>query len=117
MIPPTIRVLRIERRKTVGHPEELLFDQGVVVLVGRPNTGKTRWLQTLDFLLGDNGANPFESDIDEHLAVKYGGASAIMRVSEDTLQVERKWDELGAKSKVFVNGVPMAAQDFQRLLL
>ena len=71
MISPTIRILRIERRRTVGHPEELLFDQGVAVLVGRPNTGKTRWLQTLDYLLGDSGSNPFEADEDEHLAVLY----------------------------------------------
>ncbi|MEZ0058118.1 hypothetical protein ACVII1_006257 [Bradyrhizobium elkanii] len=117
MSNPTIRILRVERRKTVGAPEELTFDGGVNVLVGRPNTGKTRWLQTLDFLLGDNGANPFESDIDEHLAVKYGGASAMISVSGEVLYIERKWDELGAKSKVFVNGIPMGAQEFQRLLL
>jgi hypothetical protein len=117
MSTPTLRIVRVERRKTIGAPEELIFEDGVNVLVGRPNTGKTRWLQTLDFLLGDSGANPFESDIDEHLAIKYGGASAVMRVADDTLHVERKWDELGAKSKVFVNGVPMGSQDFQRLLL
>ena len=117
MSMPTLRIVRVERRKTVGAPEELIFEDGVNVLVGRPNTGKTRWLQTLDFLLGDSGANPFEFDIDEHLAIKYGGASAVMRVADDTLHVERKWDELGAKSKVFVNGAPMGSQDFQRLLL
>jgi hypothetical protein len=117
MSTSTLRIVRVERRKTVGAPEELIFEDGVNVLVGRPNTGKTRWLQTLDFLLGDSGANPFESDIDEHLAIKYGGASAVMRVADDTLHVERKWDELGAKSKVFVNGVPMSSQDFQRMLL
>src|SRR5947207_841807 len=116
MSRPTIRILRVERSRIVGPPEKLVFDSGVNVLVGRPNTGKTRWLQTLDFLLGDNGANPFESDIDEHLAVKYGGASAVLNVNDEVLHVERKWDELGAKSKVFVNGVPMGAQDFQRLL-
>ncbi|MGQ0682745.1 hypothetical protein [Bradyrhizobium sp.] len=101
----------------MGAPEQLTFEQGVNVIVGRPNTGKTRWLQTLDFLLGDNGANPFETDIDEHLATKYGGASAIMVVNGEKLHVERKWDEQGSKSKVFVNEASMGAQEFQRLLL
>jgi len=117
MTPPTIRILRIERRKTVGHPEELLFDQGVVVLVGRPNTGKTRWLQTLDYLLGDSGSSPFEADEDEHLAVIYCAASVDLRIADETLHVERKWNEAGAKSKIFVNGAPMGTQEFQRLLL
>ncbi len=117
MIPPTIRILRIERQKTAGHAEALLFDQGVNVLVGRPNTGKTRWLQTLDYLLGDSGANPFEANEDEHLAILYSSASADLHIADETLHVERKWNETGAKSKVFVNGVPMGAQEFQRLLL
>jgi hypothetical protein len=115
MISPTIRILRIERRRTVGHPEELLFDQGVAVLVGRPNTGKTRWLQTLDYLLGDSGSNPFEADEDEHLADLYSAASVDLRIADETLHVERKWSEAGVKSKVFVKS--MGAQDFQHLLL
>ena len=117
MTPPTLRILKIERRKTVGQPEELLFDQGVNVLVGRPNTGKTRWLQTLDYLLGDSGSSPFEADEDEHLAVIYSAASVTLRIADETLYVERKWNEAGAKSKVFVNGVPIGAQEFQHLLL
>lgn len=35
---------RIERKLNNGESEELRFLQGVNLLVGRPNTGKTRWL-------------------------------------------------------------------------
>jgi hypothetical protein len=55
-----LSISRLERRFATGNVEELSFEPGVNVLVGRPNTGKTKWLQTLDFLLGDPGGNPFE---------------------------------------------------------
>ena len=60
MSGPYLSVSRLERRLSGGDVESLTFEPGVNLLVGRPNTGKTKWLQTLDFLLGDTGDNPFE---------------------------------------------------------
>jgi len=112
-----LTVRKLERHLTTGTLESLNFESGVNVLVGRPNTGKTRWLQTLDYLLGDSGGSPFEGENDEHLAQKYDGASAELIVGGEQLSVERRWNEPGVKTKVFVDGIPMAAPDFQRLLL
>lgn len=112
-----LRVAKIERQLSMGGSETLQFEDGVNVVVGRPNTGKTRWLQTLDYLLGDSGNSPFEQSDDEHLALKYAAAGVDLLVAGEAIKIERKWNEPGARSKVFVNGVPMGAQDFQLLLL
>lgn len=58
MSRPFLIVTRLERRLPTEHIEHLDFREGVNLLVGRPNTGKTKWLQTLDFLLDDPGENP-----------------------------------------------------------
>jgi hypothetical protein len=78
MSRPFLSVRRVERRLWNGSVETLEFEYGVNVLVGSPNTGKTKWLQTLDFLLGDSGANPFENSSDPTLADKYDSASASL---------------------------------------
>ena len=57
MSGPFLSIRSLERRLATGNVEPLTFEPGVNVFVGRPNTGKTKWLQTLDFLLGDTGAN------------------------------------------------------------
>jgi hypothetical protein len=53
MSRPYISIGRIERRLSTRNTEPLQFAPGVNLLVGRPNTGKTKWLQTFDYLLGD----------------------------------------------------------------
>lgn len=108
---------RLERRLSTGDKEDLRFERGVNLLVGRPNTGKTKWLQTLDYLLGDPGENPFEGAKEEGLAEKYDAASAELLIGEERLRIERRWREPGAKFKVFVDGEGMAARDFQQFLL
>jgi hypothetical protein len=55
MSQPYLSIASLERRLATGNVEFLTFEPGVNVLVGRPNTGKTKWLQTFDFLLGDTG--------------------------------------------------------------
>ena len=65
----------LERRLSTGNVESLDFKTGVNLLVGAPNTGKTKWLQTLDFLLGDTGDNPFDAE-ESGLAAKYDAAAA-----------------------------------------
>lgn len=108
---------RLERRLSAGSSEYLQFEPGVNLLVGRPNTGKTKWLQTLDFLLGDPGENPFEGSEEEGLANKYDAASVELVIGEEHLQIERRWREPGARTKIFVDGDGMTARDFQQLLM
>ena len=79
--------------------------------------GKTKWLQTLDFLLGDTGENPFQDAEETGLAEKYDAARAYITVAEEPVCVERRWQEPRAKSKVFVNDKEMSARDFQHWLL
>lgn len=58
MSAPFLSISSLERHLATGNVETLTFETGVNVFVGRPNTGKTKWLQTLDYLLGDTGQNP-----------------------------------------------------------
>lgn len=117
MSGPYLSVRRIERHLSNGNSEGLSFESGVNVLVGRPNTGKTKWLQILDFLLGDAGTNPFENLPETELSEKYEAANVALLIGEEQFTVERKWKEPGGKTKVFVNGAGMTTPDFQRLLL
>ncbi len=117
MSGPFLSVRRVDRKLWNGSTESLEFEDGVNVLVGSPNTGKTKWLQTLDFLLGDSGANPFENSSDPTLAEKYDAASGSLLIGEEQFLVERRWKEPGAKTKLFVNNNAISPSDFQSLLL
>lgn len=108
---------RLQRRLSSGNVEEIKFDLGVNILVGPPNTGKTKWLQTLDFLLGDAGDNPFEGSEETGLAEKYEAASVDLRLGEESFWIERRWREAGAKTKVFVDDESMSAREFQQWLM
>lgn len=112
-----ISIRSIDRRLSTGNVESVDFRTGVNVFVGPPNTGKTKWLQTLDFLLGDPGGNPYESTEAEALAEKYDAAGAFLRIGEAHHRIERRWKEPGAKGKVFVDGEGMIAREFQHWLM
>ena len=45
----------VTRRREDGSEESIHFEPGITVLVGEGNTGKTKWLQTIDYLLGELG--------------------------------------------------------------
>jgi hypothetical protein len=117
MSRPYLSISSVERRFATGNTEALPFEPGVNLLVGRPNTGKTRWLQTLDFLLGDTGENPFEGVSETGLAEKYDAAAAVLLIDGKELRVERRWRETGAKSKVFLDGKGMPTREFQHALM
>lgn len=117
MSAPFLSIRSLERRLMTGNVEHLTFESGVNVFVGRPNTGKTMWLQTLDFLLGDTGMNPYEQSDEGGLAEKYEAASATICIGDETFRIERRWREAGAKGKVFVGDEGMLAKDFQHWLM
>jgi hypothetical protein len=116
MSRPTLSVRRIERRLATGDIEGLDLRPGVNVLVGRPNTGKTKWLQTLDFLLGDPDDNPYEGGEESGLSEKYDAAAAELLIGDQKVRIERRWREPGSKGKVFVGDEGMPAREFQRWL-
>jgi hypothetical protein len=117
MSAPFLSIRDLERRLTTGNVETLSFETGVNVFVGRPNTGKTKWLQTLDYLLGDPGANPYELIDAEGLSEKYEAAAATICIGDEKFRIERRWREAGSKGKVFVGDEGMAAKEFQHWLM
>jgi hypothetical protein len=112
-----LSVESIDRLQAAGELESLSFESGVNVLIGVPNTGKTKWLQMLDYLLGDPGNNPFEGATETGLADKYVSAGANLRIGEALYRVERRWQESGAKTKVFIDGKGLNPSEFQEWLL
>jgi hypothetical protein len=81
-----------------------------------PNTGKTKWLKMLNYLLGDSST--FESSFEEELYEKYDSARVELFVGENKrFVVERRWKENGEKSKIFVNSKCMTTSEFQTRLL
>jgi hypothetical protein len=112
-----LSVVSLNRRLTTGNVESLDFEAGVNVFVGPPNTGKTKWLQTLDFLLGDPGGNPYELIDAEGLSDKYEAAGAVLRIGDELVRIERRWKEAGGKGKVYVGDDAMLARDFQHWLM
>lgn len=114
-----INVIRLERTFSAGGAESISFEPGVNLMIGLPNTGKTKWLQTLDYLLADAGEAPYsdQSDEDYDLLDKYSEASAQLSVGDEKILVVRKWKEVGSKTKVFVDGEAMSTIEFQTLLL
>ncbi len=117
MSQPLLSIARLERRQVDGRLEVLTFDAGVTLLLGPPNTGKTKWLQTLDFLLGDAGDNPYGEADETSLADKYESAAVDIIVGEERFRVERRWREPGAKTKIFVDDKGLNPKEFQQWLL
>ncbi len=104
----------LERQLSTGGTERLRFKPGVNLLVGRSNTGKTKWLQTLDYLLGDD-QNPFDGV--DGLDDKYDVARAELHIGDEHFRIERRWRESGAKTKVFVGEDKMPIASFQQFLM
>ncbi len=117
MKPVLLKIESLDRLRVGGETESLKFEAGVNVLVGVPNTGKTKWLQLLDYLLGDPGNQPFEGAEETGLAEKYVSGGANVTLGDEAVRIERRWTESGAKTKVFVDGKALSTNEFQEWLL
>jgi hypothetical protein len=117
MSRPYLSLGRLGRQFSNGTWEYLEFKPGVNLLIGRPNTGKTKWLQTLNYLLGAPGDNPFEGAEETGLSEKYDSAGVELIIGNDILWVERQWRETRLKSKVLVNGEAITTTDFQHTIM
>ena len=114
MSKPSLLIQRIERRFCSGNTEELAFSDGVNVLVGPPNVGKTRWLEALDFLLGAPSSDPYDEI--EGLEDIYDAITGYFRVGDEEVVLERRWREVGLKTQIICNGEPLQAKDMQHFL-
>ncbi|MCW8929986.1 MAG: hypothetical protein OQL19_07105 [Gammaproteobacteria bacterium] len=105
----------VERFPESDANDSLVFVEGVNVIVGDLNAGKTTWLQMVDFLFGDNGGP--EQAFDEELVKKYEGIKATIHIGEKEYTIERNWKTPGAKTKTFVDGEPHSVKEFSRFML
>ncbi|MEK6260983.1 MAG: hypothetical protein AABP62_20475 [Planctomycetota bacterium] len=115
MTTNSFRILSATRYGKDGVPESIRFVRGVNVIVGKPNTGKTRWLETLDFVLGDDGTA--EDKLTDVIATKYSGANVVIEIGDEEYTVERRWQEAGAKTKIFISETTYSIQEFRQFLL
>ena len=102
------------KRFSGEHSEQLEFEAGTNVLVGPPNSGKSKWLSMLDYLLGDRGSA--EDALGDDLVEKYDRAQLTCMIGGEVLIIERRWKEKGAKGKIFVNDEVVAADNFTEFI-
>lgn len=95
--------------------DTLELNEGVNVIVGNLNSGKTKWLQMFDFVLGDDGKPELAFDAD--LAEKYDIISLSVVINGEKVSLERRWKEIGAKSKIYVNNEGMYAKQFSEFMM
>src|ERR1700733_1141404 len=102
MATKSVVITEVVRRGADVKEDRLQFHSGVNVLVGDPNTRKTKWMETIDFLLGDSiTAEQRETD---DIYMKLDSPHLTAHVGGEKYEIERKWKERGALTKVFVNG-------------
>lgn len=114
----TAKTLCIKNAARYPRQEEydvLALKEGVNVIVGEMNAGKTKWLQMIDFVLGD--PDSAEDAFDKELADIYERITLMLKIGSEEFEVERRWKEAGTKSKIFVNKEGMTAKQFSEFIL
>ncbi|WP_437796419.1 hypothetical protein [Sorangium sp. So ce693] len=107
----TVRVGLVERFSHHELVDQLDLRPGVNVVVGSKDTGKTGWLRTISFLLGDTDGP--EGALGAGIAGKFDSARLRLHIGPDEeVVLERRWKEAGAKHKVFINGDGIASGGF-----
>lgn len=115
MTTKNLFVKRLSRFPVFDESDDISFTLGVNVLIGPPNTGKSKWLSMLDYLMGEPGSP--EDAFGEDLAAKYERVRAVIEINGEEIAIERRWKERGSRTKVFVNETPINAGDFSVFIL
>lgn len=106
----TFIVNELIRSPKNGPEDRLILTPGVNVIVGMPNTGKSKWLQMLNYLLVSEDA---PADVfGEVIAAKYSSIKGILTLAGESLEVERRWDSDTPKNRIFVNGEASNIKEF-----
>ena len=113
-MPKSLIFTKLSRQLSDGGEEKLEFSEGVNVIVGEPNTGKTTWLRMLDYLLGDK--DKVEEAFDSDLSNKYESISATVEIEDEVIELRRRWD-YGNRTKVIVDGEIIDEDTFSEFLL
>jgi hypothetical protein len=108
-------ILELARISREGTEEKLLFQSGVNLIEGGPNTGKTTWLQCLNYLLGSE--NPIDHYFSDRFIDKYRSIKGLFKIHSGNIQIERDWTISGEKSKIRLNGELKSSDQFQRDIL
>lgn len=112
---PSLWIREVVRFPEKGPEDRLQFEPGVNVIVGVPNTGKSKWLRMIDYLFGDDG-KPHEIFGDD-VSDKYDSLSAILVIQNEDWTIERKWKQPGLLGKVILNGEAMTIASFTHSLM
>lgn len=107
-------IREVERLPKSGPEDILTFEPGVNLIVGKPNTGKTKWLSMIDFLMGDRG-KPDEAFGD--LAEKYDSVKALFEIDGEQFWVERQWKSQGNKTKIFIEDSGVTPEEFSQFMM
>jgi hypothetical protein len=115
MTSKIIIVKKLIRSPQFDSDDTLELRAGVNVIVGKPNSGKTKWLSMLDYLMGDDSKpeNAFSLTLKE----KYDSVKALVAIGEEDIWIERRWKQQGAQGKVFINDKPILQSEFSSYLL
>ena len=112
MITKNFAIKSLKRFPKTGDYDELNFKYGVNVLVGEPSTGKTQWLQMLNYLMGSD-----IDKLDETIQEKYDSIEGIFVIGDEEIHLKRKWKESGSRTKVFVNEVAISQDELSTSFL
>ncbi|MFO0802642.1 MAG: hypothetical protein U0791_05910 [Gemmataceae bacterium] len=114
MSTKTLLVKSVRRVTASGDADALDLKPGVNVIVGDRDTGKSRWLDTISYLLGDT--DPPDKGLKPEIATKFDTATLQMDIGGEDIAAERRWKEYGATHKVFANGDGMSSTEFGEYL-
>jgi hypothetical protein len=109
-----VRFHNLRRVTLQGESETLPLRDGVNLIVGPPNSGKTKWLQMLDYLLGDTDIP--EKEFGKELSTKYKEASVELLVGDNSYELRRNWIQEGQKGKLTINGELLDADEFSAFI-
>jgi len=110
----TLLLKSVSRMTASGEMDTLELKPGVNLIIGDRDTGKTGWLDTISFLLGDT--DPPNKGLRPEIATKFDTAALRLDIGGEQIVVERRWKDFGAAHKVFVNGDPMKDFEFGEYL-
>lgn len=95
--------------------ERIVFKPGINLIEGGPNTGKTTWLQCLNYLLG--AERPVEHYFSDKFIQKYRSIKGKFITCTKKFEIERDWTIPRKKSKIKYNGQTKSSDEFQRDIL
>ncbi len=108
-------IKQVTRIPETGPPETLTFQRGINVIVGAPNTGKTKWLAMIDFVLGDR--SKVEEALSQDLAKKYSSIQVVTEIAGQEVIFERHWKRRGARGKIFIKDQSLSDDKFSTFML